>query len=317
MIIRTSTFGQNKSQLNQLMAQQNKLLEMQMQANSSKKVNTLSDNPQEISTVMNLNAQLSQIASYFKNIDSASNQLNMLDSTFGEVTKKLDRINDLGLGVLNQTGNADTNQAAKAEVDQLLESIVDAANKQYNGEYIFSGAKVDQPPYQITRDADGAITGIEYTGSANGSEGSQKKLEISEGVKMTVNATGDSVFGSYQAGPPEVTNGLFGALGKLSNQLGQDPPNYDDLRVSMNELETGMKSIASTRSEFGAKGSKLTLTKSSLEDLKLSTTSHKSSIVDLDMTEALSNLVQQNYAYQASMSTYMMLQQNSLLNYLQ
>ena len=58
------------------------------------------------------------------------------------------------------------------------------------------------------------------------------------------------------------------------------------------------------------------MTKNSLQDLELQTTAHKSSLVDLDLAEALSNLIQQNYAYQASMSIYAMLQQNTLLNYI-
>lgn len=397
MNIRTSTYGQNQKALNQLMAQQNKLFELQQQADSKKKVNTLSDNPTEISTVMNLNNQLAQIQSYYKNIDSAKNQLNTLDTTFDETTKKLDRIHDLGLQLLNQTGSPETIAATKDEINQLIESVVDTANKDYNGEYIFSGSKVGTAPYTIERDPDsGSITGITYHGSAQNSEGAEKKLEISNGVKVGVNATGDKVFGSYSAGPPEVAVGLFGELGKLSNAtypdltaittdlqtsmaaagasaaeitvavdaaveaakkgFAQNPakPDIDginkaitdalvgsnpaiinaavtsattaannaaanfttNLEGAMKGLEAGMKDIAATRSTFGARSSRLELTKSSLEDLELSTTAHKSSIVDLDMVEALSNLVQQNYAYQASMSTYSMLQQNSLLNYL-
>lgn len=84
----------------------------------------------------------------------------------------------------------------------------------------------------------------------------------------------------------------------------------------MGGVESGMEHVAAVRSDFGSRSSRLTLTKSSLEDLELSTTSHKSSLVDIDMVEALSNLVQQNYAYQSSMQVYMATQQNSLLNYL-
>lgn len=329
MIIRTSTFGQNKSQLSQLMAQQNKLLELQMQADSKKKVNGLSDNPTETSTIMNLNNQLAQIKSYYANIDSAQNQLSNLDDIYNGVNKKLDRLHDLGLQLLNGSGSPETINATQDEINQIIESVVDSANSNYNGEFVFSGAKVDSPPYAIERGPDGNITGITYSGSAQGAEGAERKLEISTGVKVGVNSTGDSVFGSYQAGPPEVATGLFGALGQISNTR---YPNTDgmtdadaqaavatyfgDLETAMAGAESGQKHVAAVRSDFGARSSRITLTKSSLEDLELSTTSHKSSIVDLDMVEALSNLVQQNYAYQASMSTYNMLQQNSLLNYL-
>lgn len=325
MIIRTSTFGQNKTQLNQLMAQQNKLLELQQQADSKKKVNTLTDNPNEISTVMNLNQQLSQISSYLNNIKVAQNQLSIMDTTFEEINKKLERINDLGVQLMNGTGSADTVSASKKEIDQLIESVMDTANKEYNGEYLFSGAKVNKTPFTMVKDANGVITSITYNGTKAGVDGAEKKYEVSNGVKVAVNATGDSIFGSFDAANPANSTGLFGALGELSNTLGQYPANpapgdmdaYNArLEAAMNGLQSSMKSVNAARTDFGSRSSRLTLTESSLTDLQLSTTSHKSSIVDLDMVEGLSNLLQQNYAYQSSMQTYIMLQQNSLMKYL-
>lgn len=326
MITRTSNIGMQQTAYSQLMAQQNKLLEMQNQAYTEKKVNTLSDNPTEIATIMNLNQQLSQIGSYYSNINKAQEQFKNMDNSFNAVNSKLNRVNDLGLQLLNGTGSVATVGATKTEIDQLIESVVDEANASYNGEYVYSGAKVNKPPYEIQRDAEGQITGVIYNGSEKGTEGAEKKYEISNGVKVTTNITGDAVFGYYDSTTaPPTGEGLFASLVQLSQTAGT----YEDsvaagtvddyfakLESAMDGLETGIEHVAAVRSDFGSRSSRLTLTKSSLEDLELSTTSHKSSLVDLDMMEALSNIVQQNYAYQSSMQVFMATQQNSLLNYL-
>ena len=324
MITRTSNIGNQQTALSQLMNAQNRLFEIQNQAYTQKKVNTLSDNPTEIATIMNLNQQLSQIESYYSNITKAQQKFDSLDDTFSAVNNKLNRINDLGLQLLNGTGSIATVAATKTEIDQLIESVVDEANTSYNGQYVFSGAKVQKQPYEIQRDNNGQIIGVVYNGSVEGTEGSERKYEISSGVRVTTNITGDAVFGYYDA-TTGTGNGLFDSLVKLSNVAAT----YDDsvaagtvdayfakLQTAMSGLESGMEHVAAVRSDFGSRSSRLTLTKSSLEDLELTTTSQKSSFVDIDMVEALTNLVQQNYAYQSSMQVYMATQQNSLLNYL-
>lgn len=314
MFVRTSTYGQNQTQLKQLMAQQSKLLELQAQADSKKKVNTLSDNPGEIGTIMNLNYQLSQIDSYYNNINTASNQLSMIDDTFKHAIDKLQRFKDLGLAAMNGTDSTESVKATKDEIDQLLQSIVDTANTEYNNQYVFAGAKVTTQPYTIERDADGNITGIAYNGSQKDAEGALRKLTISDGVQIAVNGIGEDIFGSYQADGSG--SGILQAMGDFSSILATYPPDQNALEEAMSRVESGIDKVNLTRSEFGTKAARVTLTKNSLQDLEMQTTSHKSSLVDLDMAEALSNLIQQNYAYQSSMSIYSMLQQNSLLNYI-
>ena len=158
MITRTSNIGMQQNALSQLMSAQNKLFEIQNQAYTQKKVNTLSDNPTEIATIMNLNQQLSQIGSYYSNITKAQEQFDNLDNTFNAVNTKLNRINDLGLQLLNGTGSAATVSATKTEIDQLIESVVDEANANYNGQYVFSGAKVQKQAYEIQRDNKGIVS---------------------------------------------------------------------------------------------------------------------------------------------------------------
>ena len=324
MITRTSNIGMQQTALSQLMNAQNKLLEIQNQAYSQKKVNTLSDNPTEISTIMNLNQQLSQIGSYYENITKAQQQFDNIDTIFNSVNNKLNRINDLGLQLLNGTGSVETVGATKAEIDQLIESVVDEANASYNGQYVFSGAKVQKQPYEIQRDADGQIIGIKYNGSEEGTEGSERKYEISSGVRISTNITGDAAFGYYDA-DAGTGEGLFASLVELSKVAATYEDNVaagtvDDyftrLQGAMAGVESGMDHVAAVRSDFGSRSSRLTLTQSSLEGLELTATAQKSSLVDIDMVEALTNLVQQNYAYQSSMQVYMATQQISLLNYL-
>ena len=108
----------------------------------------------------------------------STNQLSMIDDTFKNAIDKLQRFKDLGIGVMNGVYSEESVQASKDEIDQLLQSIVDSANSEYNNQYIFAGAKVMTQPYTIERDAAGNITSIEYNGSAIDADGAEHLLDL-------------------------------------------------------------------------------------------------------------------------------------------
>lgn len=314
MIIRTGTFNNSQTMINQIMQSQNKLMELQQQISSTKKVNTIFDSPIDNGTILSLNSQLAKISSYTTTIKDAKTQLEVQDSTFSTINDKLNRIYELTVQAANGASGTVGLEAARSEINQLIDSVVDLSNTQYNGQYIFSGAKIGTSTY--TKDADGNIT---YNGTPSTDPTSRRTVQISEGVNISLNAVGDNVFGSYSYDPNTDTStgeGLFKTLGDLSRTLEADPPDYDAIREYLDPIKQGSEHVSEVQSIYSTYVSRLDMTNTSLEDLKLAATEQKSNIVDLDIPSAISQLINQNYAYQASMQTFTMLSNNSLLNYM-
>ena len=74
--------------------------------------------------------------------------------------------------------------------------------------------------------------------------------------------------------------------------------------------------MAEVQSVYSAYVARLDMTKSTLGDIEIAATEQRANLVELDIPSAISELINQNYAYQASMQTFSMLSNNSLLNYM-
>lgn len=316
MYIRTSTLSNTNRMLSQLMGSQNALLESQIQLSSQKRINKPSDNSVDASKILTLGNQQNKIATYKTNIATAREQLNMMDSSLAKVIEVLQRANDLNLQGSNQTYSHEQLMAMKGEIDQITASIVDFANTQYNGQYIFSGNNTATPAYTIQDDGS-----IVYNGTSGNSD-STRSLEIMEGVNIPLNVIGEQIFGSYQAadeaaGTPASGNGIFKALSDLSNALAAEPIDIDNIQAQLQPVQDGLNNVNNIRTQYGAYSSKrLDMTESYLQDLTLSLTQQRSDLEDLDIVKAITDLTNNNYAYQASLQATASSMQISLLNYL-
>lgn len=319
MNVRTTNLGLSDRMVSQLMVNQSNLLDLQIQMSTQKKLNRPSDNSVDTAQLLTLNKQQSQIDSYKTNISTAREQLNMLDSSLGRVIDNIQRANELNLQASNETYNADQLRGIKGEIDQIKAGIMDFANTQYNGQYIFAGNNTAEPAYVLS--ADGSV---KYNGS-NSPLDSPRSIEIMDGVSIPLNVNGIDIFGNYQAQvsaggviiTPESGSGLFQTLSKLSNALGATPPDIASIKKQMAEMKEGLNTVNNVRTQYGSYSSKrLDMTESYLTDLSLSLSEQQSGLQDLDLVKALTDLNNQNYAYQGSLKVTAQAGQLSLLNYM-
>lgn len=313
MIVRTTNFT-SQSMLNTVLEQQSKLFENYTKINNNEKFSNISENPIDASAVIGINNQLTRIGSYLKNIETVRTNINAQDTAFSTVVDKMQRINDLAIQAANGTSGTSI-EACKTEIEQLKQNIVALANTQYNGTYIFAGANSETVPYTYD-EATGAVT---YNGTAASDPTSQRKLEIADGVKIGMNATGDSVFGAYDpANPddPDKSYGLFKVLGDLDAALSLDPPDTTKIRDQLDNIQGSIDNVSEIQSVYSASISKLDMTSTNLTDTQLTLKSQKQSLQEIDQATAISEWMKQNYAYQTSMQVFMQMQNSSLMNYM-
>lgn len=312
MIVRTTSYT-NQSILNSVLEQEAKLFDAYNKINSNKKFTNISENPIDASSVIGLNNQLNRIGSYVKNIQTATTQINVQDTAFSTTIDKLQRINDLAIQAANGAGGPESIKACQTEIEELKKSIVALANTEYNGIYIFAGANSETVPYTYNEE-----TGeILYNGTPGSDPNFERKLEISEGVKIGINAAGDSVFGAYDpANPddPDSSYGLFKVLGDLSTAL--ENGDQEAIRAQLDNIQGSIDHVSETQSIFSASVAKLEMTQTNLENTELALTSQKQNLEEIEQATAISNFLKENYAYQASMQVFMQMQNNSLMNYM-
>ena len=74
--------------------------------------------------------------------------------------------------------------------------------------------------------------------------------------------------------------------------------------------------MSEVQSIFGASSAKMEMTQNTIDETKIILESQKQNLQEVDQTEVISEYIKQNYAYQASMQAYTIIQNQSLLNYL-
>lgn len=202
--MRITTLGTSNTMLNYILGAESKYYDLSQEAASGLKVEKPSDDPSAAKSLINIKGQLSQLNGYLENMSTTQNELNVLDDSMGSVTDLINQATSLTTEASSGTYSAKNMDNIKVQVDQVIQSVVDVANTQYNGTYIFAGTAVGTKPYTVATDSSGQITGITYNGiTAAGNY--QRYATISNGVNIAINTTGDQAFGSYSQTAP-VTN---------------------------------------------------------------------------------------------------------------
>lgn len=323
MNIRTTNVATSNSMMNYLSGTETKYYQLLEQASSGHKVSAPSDNPTSTRSILNINTKLDQLSSYLENMSTAQTELDTLDSSLANLTNLIQNANDLATQAANGTYNQTDYANFKTQIDSILASVIDVANTQYNGKYMFSGAATATETY--TTDVDGNIV---YGGTNTATDAYKRYTTISDGVSIAINAPGDEIFGSYTAAIPDDPatvgvdesvpasgTGLIGTLKLLSDALATG--DKDVIRGSIDKLDTCLDTVSATRTEFAAVSNRFKITENAISTSQINLKSQRSALQDIDLTEVLTSLASQKLALEASMSmTKNLLSGQSLLDYM-
>lgn len=311
-MFRVTMLAESNSMLNYITSGESKYYDLSEESASGKKVRKPSDDPFATKSIIDVNSQMNKLNNYLNNMSLSQNELDVFDDRMSSLTDLIQKATDLTTQAANGTYSDKNMDDIKIQIDQTIQSVVDLANTQYNGNYIFSGTAASTKTY-ITDPATGDITyqGTPETGSY------QRYTTISDGVSVAINTTGDQIFGSYDSTDPTppATSGLIGTLAQISNALG----NHDQSAVSgcLSELSTALDTVSVARTKFASVSNRFQITEDSINTSITQLTAYKSDLEDADLSEVLPKLTAQETALQATYSiTSKLLSGSSLLDYL-
>ena len=162
------------------------------QLSSGKKITNITDDPIGAVNIVNTNRQLGQIETFNQNVQLAEQELSTLDDLMELAGGYLTRAWDKAVQANNGTYGVSSLEALKVEIDEITKTMVDLANTEFNGNFIFGGANTKLTPYEI--DENGNVL---YYGTKHENPDYIRKTEVADGVFEVINTTGDYVFGYY------------------------------------------------------------------------------------------------------------------------
>lgn len=147
--MRISTSYPQQFNINSMFDQQNKLNETQLKISSGKQYLTPGENPSAAAYSLGFKQSIGEATQYQDNIAAANQRLSLEDTTLASVTDTIQRLQELGLQGVSDSGNSVVGRNAIAdEFDQLNQQLLSLANtRNSNGEYLFSGTKTNVMPF--------------------------------------------------------------------------------------------------------------------------------------------------------------------------
>jgi flagellar hook-associated protein 3 FlgL len=273
---------------------------------TGKKVNQPSDDPVATAAIMRTNTYIADLNENLSVINSAQSFSQSASTVMSTSSSTLSNVQTLATQACNGTESASNLQALGTQVNQYLESLVQDANSQLDGSYLFSGTATDTAPIAVTRDAQSNIQGITYQGSDTG-----LTYPVSQDRSSAVSVTAQAAYMNVLAAVKQLRDDLDNTQGLSS--ANQQAALSNDLSA----INAAQSSFTAQAAEVGTYQSQLTALSSQMQNSLTNAQSILSNYQDANMAQISVQLQSAQMQYQAIVvAGAQQMQQPDLFNYL-
>lgn len=293
----------------QMQQQQSQLQQTELQISTGLRVLKPSDDPVAASRILNLEENIGVLDQFDRNASLAISQLGLAENAYDRVVSELQRVRELTVQGANATLSATDRNFIALELQERLQELVTAGNtRDGNGEYIFGGTQVSQPPFAISGGA------LVYSGDQQ-----ERLLPIGEGTQVQVRDSGDEVFLRIGGSSKDV----FAMVQDVITALQAPQPDAASraafntaMQDGLNDMDLALDHMGQLRTRVGSRQNTLDNQLSINADFKLNLQEVLSDTRDVDYAEAISRFNQQLTSLQAAQQAFVQVQGLSLFNYL-
>lgn len=294
----------SRNSLRHIQSSYEKMGKLQDQLSTGKKITRASDDPVVAMKSMQNRTSLEEVKQYTRNLTEANSWLENTETNITEGIDVLARVRELVVSANNETNGSEERKAIGVEIAQLKEQMINAANAQVSGDYIFNGTKTDQAP--IVKNPDGSYT---YN-FENYTDSSEVKVNVSKGVALKVNSDPNEAFGGTSASGQNV----FEMLTDLENELKSGT--FNNEKSFLSDIDGFSNQMIAERSDIGARTNRMELVESRLEQQEVVATRMLSDNEDVDFEKVVTDLLSQESVHRAALSANARIIQPTLIDFL-
>ncbi len=283
-------------QIQQLGAQTSKL---QSQVATGQRIAQPEDDPAAAGRVLGQQSELRRVDQFDRNATRAMEISQASFAGLSDVKKISDRASELAT-----LGRSPTSPAAltaySAEINQLIEQLVQVGNTRLGNDYIYAGTAVDTPPFNATRDVNGKVTAVAYAGNST-----QASIPLSE-----VASVAPGTAGATNLGVRDLLNQLVSLRDALATS------DSAGIATAQASIINGEDALISAIAENGAVQSRIEINRGQQQARGDSLVSLVSGETSADLPDAIVRLNQAQTAYQAALQSAASIMRISLLDYI-
>lgn len=286
-------------------ATMDRMLTLQNQASSGKRITRASDDPLGAGQALSLRSAVAGIEQYRSNTGQAKARLALVDGSLDNITKTLQDSKRLALAGANAATDPAQRQNLAAQVQQQIDSIVREANTQYMGRYAYGGDRTGDKP--VTENPSGDPP-YRY----NGDDG-VLSIPVNDSAEIPVSVTARQVLNLDGASDSSLPDTLS-ILTNLKKHL--EAGDTDGLQTDMTQLESATRNVVSLRGAMGARAMQTSAYADRLDAAKVTMSDLQSQVEDVDFAETITQLQTEQNTYQAALLAMSRMMQPSLADYL-
>jgi flagellar hook-associated protein 3 FlgL len=272
---------------------------LQNQVASGQRITQADDDPAAAGRVLNQQSELRRVDQFDRN---AGRALEISQATFAGLKDVQDISTRAGeLATLGRsTAGPEALQAYSAEVNQLIEQLIQVGNTRLGTDYIFAGTAVDAPPFSVTRDGSGNVTAAAYDGDTN-----QAAIPLSEVASVSPFSSGAT---------NESVRDLLNQLVSLRDAFTAN--DRDAIATMQDALIGGEDALVSALANTGAVQMRIEVNRAQQQARGDSLVSLVASETSADLPDTIVRLNQSQVAYQAALQSAASIMKISLLDYI-
>ena len=274
----------------------------QQQLTTGLRINTVSDDPDQITNLLQTRSDLERVKQTDFNLGRVKTEVDTAENALQSAVKLVERAQTLGSQGQSNVNSAEVRQDLAGELGGVLQQLVGISGTAVDGRYVFSGDNDQQPPYTIDLTQPNPIS--PYNGTP-----ATRQIQNSDGSLISVSKSAQDIFDNADGAKNVFTsiNNLRVAL--LNNDQAGIDAALPDLLSSATFLNTQL-------AFYGTVQNQITSGLDFGSTLETQLQSQMSQIQDADMAQAITELTQAKTQQDAALAARAKTPMTSLFNYL-
>jgi flagellar hook-associated protein 3 FlgL len=272
-----------------------RLQQLQLTIATGKRINTPSDDPSGSAAIIRFDTFQEQVSQYVRNTEAADTPLKVTDTTLTAVVNLLLRVKSVALSQASGGSTANERATLALEVGGAFQQLVQLANTNFNGQYLFAGFQTQAPAF-------------DNAGVYQGDDGTAE-IEIGPGATVARNLPGDAVFGAAAGGVD-----IFAQLSSLQTAI--TAGDSVAIQALLAPLEVAVQQVAQSQAEVGVRLQELDTARQSARSLSRTVTDARAGREQADVAQAITEFQIQSSVLKAVQESTARILQTSLLDFL-
>lgn len=287
--------------LNTLGQINNRLAKAQQQSASGKRLLEVSDDPDQVTSLLTARASLARVQQVQTNLGRIKTETDAAEVAISNSVKIMERARVLATQGLNGTQTAESRAAIASEVNNLVQQLANASNTYVNGRFIFSGDSDQTQSFIYTANP-------QSISAYQGAPATRLALHTA-GNTFVVSKDGEEIFANA-----DPAKNAFAALTSLAAALTANDPAA--IAQAMSDVTSSDNHLNQMLAWYGAAQNRVSEAIDTANKSEISLKAEIGQAEDADMSEVLLEMQRAAFQQEVALSSRAQVPQKSLFDYL-